>query len=161
MRSDPRVERVTRRSVLAGIAGGITMMTAGCLGDDSPIASCSSSGVIDSPIQQVIPVQGSDQISLGIVVDGEVPSSTEYENIVVRNRDNDLVADIPLESNRYMSETDPNFPTSMPDGELYAVPLGPPPQHGDVTVELVDAEGTVTSVSETRFNCYATDGDLP
>ncbi|MFB6080469.1 MAG: hypothetical protein ABEJ81_05685 [Haloferacaceae archaeon] len=46
-------------------------------------------------------------------------------------------------------------------GELYAVPLGPPPVHGALSVSLVAPAGDGIATAEVRFNCYATDGSLP
>lgn len=152
---------VSRRSVVVGFGVALTGAIAGCLGDDSPVASCSSRAGTADNITRVMPLQGTDQISLGIVVPENIPSDGDFTDLVVRNRDGGMVADIPLRDNRYMSETDPAFPSSIPDGELYAVPLGPPPQHGEYSVELVDADGTVVSNATTRFNCYAWDGELP
>jgi len=83
--------------------------------------------------------------------------------IVVRDRDGEFVVDIPLRSNRGMSDldtdVDPKFGGS--NGEPYAVPLGPPPQHGEFTVSVVDENETARSTMEYRFNCYDADGDLP
>ena len=46
-------------------------------------------------------------------------------------------------------------------GELYAVPLGPPPIHGEYTVSLVNPDAEQIATASLRFNCYAEDGTLP
>jgi hypothetical protein len=58
--------------------------------------------------------------------------------------------------------TQDDFPVlSSEDGELYGVPLGPPPVHGEFTVSLITPDGETIATSTTRFNCYSHDGSLP
>ena len=66
-------------------------------------------------------------------------------------------------NDRGMSSLDPeDYPVfGSSSGELYAVPLGPPPVHGEYTVSLVSSEGEQIATTSLRFNCYAEDGTLP
>lgn len=59
----------------------------------------------------------------------DTPRDDRFMAIVVRERDGDLVADVPLWSNRRMSglETDVDTKFGGSNGELYVVSLGPPP----------------------------------
>ncbi len=59
------------------------------------------------------------------------------------------------------SQLDPDADPALDEGELYAASLGPPPQHGSVSVEIVDDDGTVVETYTYRYNCYAYEGDLP
>ncbi|WP_200840270.1 hypothetical protein [Halorubrum sp. JWXQ-INN 858] len=120
-------------------------------------------GEDDGPLIRAGTLDGDELVSLGVVVSRDAPRDDRFAAVVVRDRDGGLVADVPLRDNRDMSDldtdVDPKFSGS--DGELYAVPLGPPPQHGDVTVSVVDENGTALSTAEYRFNCYDADGNLP
>ena len=53
---------------------------------------------------------------------------------------------------------DPSFDE---DGELYAVPLGPPPQHAVFDLEVLDPDGDVIQTVHLEFNCYDANGELP
>lgn len=155
-----------RRSVIAGVAAGLVGSLAGCLGDDGPNANCSGygdHGADTGPILRVSTLTGHEQVSLGIAVSSDAPASDAFTSIVVRDRDGNLVADVPLRDNRNMSSLDPSVKPSFDRGDaaLYAVPLGPPPQHGTVTVDVLDDAETPVSSVEYRFNCYDADGDLP
>ncbi len=83
--------------------------------------------------------------------------------MIIRNRDGDMIADIPLRDNRNASEISPDIHPRYRDGEgeLYAVQIGPPPQHGNFLVEIWDHEGEILDSMEFRFNCYTDDGNLP
>lgn len=156
----------SRRSIVAGIAAGVAGSLAGCLGDDSPNANCSGYGDLGEdtgPLFRVGTLTGHEQVSLGISVSADAPASDEFTSIVIRNRDGDLVADVPLRDNREMSDLEPSVKPffDRDDAELYAVPLGPPPQHGRFTVEIVDDTDTPVSSGSYRFNCYDADGELP
>ncbi|WP_340097770.1 hypothetical protein [Salinibaculum salinum] len=140
-------------------------MTAGCLGKENNIARCASQGEgSDSQhLRQIVPVEGSEQVALGIVVSTDAVQEDQYHAVDVRNRDGMLVTSIPLEDNRDMNRlTQDDFPVlSAADGELYGVSLGPPPVHGEFTASLVSPEGTTIATATTRFNCYSADGSLP
>ena len=152
----------TRRSLLAGLAASSVAATAGCLDGEEPIARCSSRGrFTEGPLVAASPLDGTEQVSLGILVQDGTAADKDAAAAVVRNRDGDLVADVPLDDNRMMSRLDPADHPKFDDGELYAVPLGPPPQHAALSVEIVDADGTVRDEGSVRFNCYDYDGDLP
>lgn len=157
---------LTRRSIFRTVGICLTGGVAGCLSDDEPISNCSAHGIggeDDGPLINVGALDGDEQVSLGIAVSQDAPRDDRFATVVVRDRDGELVADIPLRSNRRMSDldtdVDPKFGGS--NGELYAVPLGPPPQHGKFTVSIVDESGAALSTMEYRFNCYAANGDLP
>jgi len=157
---------LTRRSILGTVGICLTGGVAGCLSDDERISNCSAQGIggeDDGPLINVGTLDGDKQVSLGIAVSQDAPRDDRFAAVVVRDRDGELVADVPLRSNRRMSDldtdVDPTFGGS--NGELYAVPLGPPPQHGEFTVSVVDENGTARSTMEYRFNCYDADGDLP
>lgn len=149
---------------MTGLATGLAVATAGCLGAESTTVRCSGYGEnpTTGPLVQVRTLEGAEQVSLGIVVSDDAPADDDLTAIVVRTRDGDRLADVPLRDNRDMSDLDPaDHPAIRADGELYAVPLGPPPQHGFVDVGVVGADGTVADAASYRFNCYSPDGDLP
>lgn len=154
----------TRRTFLGSVAGAVGV-TAGCLGDgdDGPTARCSSHS--EGPgghLQQVVPIGGENGISLAVVVSEESTRSEELDVIEVRNRDGDLLASVPLDDNRSMSDLDPSDHDKLRgEGELYAVPLGARPQHGVVTVSITDPDGETLESVDLRFNCYDPDGELP
>lgn len=156
----------TRRKLIGGFVASGIGVSAGCLGGDSTIARCSArtQGQEEAAADiQVGRIDGDEELALGIVVPEEYPTSDEFDSIVVRNRDQDLIADIPLRDNRGMSSLDPDdYPIlSSSDGELYAVTLGPPPYHADLTIEVHDPDGETYHTTEYRVNCYTPDGDLP
>lgn len=155
----------SRRALLGGIATGLTSATAGCLGDDPPVAHCSGFGedTATGPLRKVGTLDGREQVSLGILVSEDAPTTDEMTAIVVRNRDGDLVADVPLRENRDMSDLEPDIDPTFGDtgGELYAVQLGQPPQHAALDVQIVDSNGTAVDSASYRFNCYRPDGELP
>lgn len=152
----------SRRELLTGIAAALTA-TAGCLGGDEYIAQCSSRGEGGGSqhLRRIAPIQGSEQIALGILVSERAVSNEQYDTIRIRNSDGTLVASVPLLSDRDMSRLDPDdysvFASSS--GELYAVPLGPPPVHGEYTVSLTGQNAEAVETSSLRFNCYADDAD--
>ncbi len=59
--------------------------------------------------------------------------------------------------NRNMSRLEPedHHIFSSDSGELYAVPLGPPPVHGEFTVRLISSDDERIATAQKRFNCYA------
>jgi hypothetical protein len=154
----------SRRTLLAGLAGGLAT-TAGCLGDDDPIARCSSrgEGTATGHLRRVAPIRGDEEVALGVVVSETATDAERFDAITVRDRDGDLIAAVPLDDNREMSRlsAEEHPVVSADGGELYAVPLGPPPVHGDLVVSLVTPDGGRIARAELRFNCYAYDGDLP
>lgn len=154
----------SRRSVLVGSITAGTVALAGCLGDDGPTAHCSSYSEIPDGewVRDVGPVGGEREVSLGIVVSPDAPTDDAIEALHVRDVDGDLLESVPLRDNRDMSELDPaDEPKFDDDGELYAVPLGPRPQHAILSIEVVDADGEVLETVDHRFNCYDPDGELP
>ncbi len=140
-------------------------MTAGCLGRESNIARCASQGEGSESqhLRQIVPIEGSEQVALGIVVSPETVQQDQYHAVDVRDRDGALVTSIPLEDNRDMNRlTQDDFPVlTSEDGELYGVPLGPPPVHGEFTASLVTPDDGTVATATIRFNCYADDGSLP
>lgn len=154
----------SRRDFLVATARSVSM-TAGCLGSESNIARCASQGEgTESPhLRQIVPIEGTDQVALGIVVSPETVQQDQYHAVEVRNRDGTLVTSIPLEDNRDMNQlTQNDFPVlTSEDGELYGVSLGPPPVHGEFTASLVSPDEETIATATTRFNCYADDGSLP
>lgn len=154
----------SRRELIAGIAG-ILSMSAGCLSNDENIARCSSQGVGSGSqhLRGIAPIQGDEQIALGILVSEQAVSGELYHTVRIRDSDDTLVASVPLMTDRGMSSLDPEdysvFGSSS--GELYAVPLGPPPVHGGYTASLISSEGEQIATASLRFNCYAEDGTLP
>lgn len=157
---------LTRRAALGAISACLSGGIAGCLSDDGRIANCSAHGNMgedDGPLLRVGTLDGEELVSLGVLVSSDAPRDDRFSAIVVRDRDGGLIADVPLRDNRNMSDltvdVDPKFSGS--DGALYAVPLGSPPQHGNITVSVVDEHGTAQSTAEYRFNCYDADGELP
>ncbi|MFC7021260.1 MULTISPECIES: hypothetical protein [Haloarcula] len=139
--------------------------TAGCLGTEEFIARCSSRGVGSGSqhLREIAPIEGDERIALGILVSEQAVSSQLYHTVRIRDSDDTLVASVPLMSNRGMSSLDPeDYPVfGSSSGELYAVPLGPPPVHGEYTVSLMGSEGEQIATTRLRFNCYAEDGTLP
>jgi hypothetical protein len=154
----------SRREVIVGVAATVTG-TAGCLSDEELVARCSSRGVrSDSQVlREIAPIQGERQISLGIVVSDRAVSEERYHAVRIRDSDGDLVASVPLVNNREMSSLDPEdysvFGSSS--GELYAVPLGRPPVHGEYTISLTDPDSEQIASASVRFNCYTEGGTLP
>jgi hypothetical protein len=140
-------------------------MTAGCLGRDSNIARCASQGggSESEHLRQIVPIEGAEQVALGIVVSTAAVQQDQYHVVDVRNRDGELVASIPLAANRDMNRlTQDDFPVlNSAEGELYGVPLGPPPVHGEFTASLVSPEEDTIATATTRFNCYSDNGSLP
>lgn len=140
-------------------------MPAGCLERENNIARCASQGEGSESqhLRQTVPIEGTEQVALGIIVSTETVQQDQYHAVDVRDRDGTLVTSIPLEDNREMNRlSQDDFPILSPeDGELYAVPLGPPPVHGEFTVSLVSPEGDTIAAATTRFNCYSEDGSLP
>lgn len=140
-------------------------MTAGCLGRENNIARCASQGEgSDSQhLRRIDPIEGAEQVALGIVVSTTAVQEEQYHAVDVRNRDGELVTSIPLADNRDMNQLSPDdFPVlASEEGELYGVPLGPPPVHGEFTAFLVSPEGDTIATATTRFNCYSDDGSLP
>lgn len=154
---------LSRRELIAGAAGAVTV-TAGCLGTDETLARCSSHGVgSDSQhLRDVSPIRGSEQVALGVVVSDEAVSEDRYHAVRIRDSDGTLVASVPLINNREMSSLEPEDKSFISStGELYAVPLGPPPVHGDYTVSVTDPDDEQIATHSLRFNCYADDGRLP
>ena len=155
---------ISRRDFVTGLAAGLPIAAAGCLGSDEVIARCSSQGENpgNGPLERAKVIRGDEELALGILVDADAPTDESVDAVVVRNRDGDLVADVPIRDNRDMSDLEPDIDPSLgEDGELYAVQLGPPPQHGNFDLEVVDPEGEVVQTVGTRFNCYEPDGELP
>lgn len=154
----------SRREFLAATVGGVSI-TAGCLGRDANIARCASQGegAESQHLRQVVPLEGAEQVALGIVVSPETTREDRYHAVDVRDRDGTLVTSIPLEDNRDMNRlTQDDFPVlSSEDDELYGVPLGSPPVHGEFTVSLIAPDDETIATATTRFNCYSHDGSLP
>jgi hypothetical protein len=154
----------SRRQFLGGVTASLAV-TAGCLGSEDQSARCSSEsvGYTEKQINAVVPIIGDDQVALAIGISTETVEQSEKYTLVVRNRDDELVASIPLDSNREMSRLsheDYNF-LGPDDGELYAVLLGQPPVHGEYTVSLLDSDEQRLESVEMRFNCYDWDGSIP
>ncbi|ERH01074.1 MAG: hypothetical protein J07HN6_02706 [Halonotius sp. J07HN6] len=64
--------------------------------------------------------------------------------------------------NRNMSRLDPEDYNIFSDsGELYAVPLGSPPVHGEFTVTVLNSNDEQIATAQKRFNCYAKEEYLP
>lgn len=152
----------SRRGLLAGLAAGLPV-AGGCLGSGERLARCASQSrtLEDGPLERADVIDGTDQLALGILVDGDAPTDDSIAAVVVRNRDGDLLADVPIEDNRDMSALEPDIDPYFDDGELYAVPLGPPPQHGVFELQAVDPDGEVVQTMRYQFNCYASNGELP
>jgi hypothetical protein len=154
----------SRRELLAGAIAGVSL-TAGCLGNEQQVARCSSRGEGDSSqhLRRVAPITGEKQVALGVLVSEQTTHQRQYHAVQVRTRDGSLVASIPLMDDRGMSRLDPDDYSifTSEGGELYAVPLGPPPVHGDFTVSLVDPTAEPIANASIRFNCYSYDGSLP
>lgn len=154
----------SRRKFLVSAVGGLSA-TAGCLGNEANIARCASEGEgAESPhLRRVVPIEGADQVSLGIVVSPEAVHEDQYHTIVVRDRDGELIASIPLADNRDMNRlTSDDFPIlGSADGELYGIPLGPPPVHNEFTTSIITPGGGAVATETIRFNCYSNDGSLP
>ncbi|MDS0301351.1 hypothetical protein NDI76_21700 [Halogeometricum sp. S1BR25-6] len=154
---------LSRRELLVGVAGSLSL-SAGCLGEEN-IARCSSQGVGSGSqhLRRVAPIEGDEQVALGILVSDQAVTEETYHAIRVRDIDNNLITSIPLSNNRDMSGLDPEDYSifSSEEGELYAVPLGHPPVHGEYTVSLVDSDDDVRATERLQFNCYADGGTLP
>ncbi len=91
----------SRRWFIGAILLGLSGILAGCLENDPP-ARCSglSEGNIDGPINHVKMLTGDEKVSLGTLVSADAPIRSEYDAIVVRDRDGGLLADVPLRRNR-------------------------------------------------------------
>ena len=154
----------SRRDLIASVAG-IVSITAGCTGTSETAARCASRGEEDGSrhLGDIAPIQGEEQVVLGIVVSDRAVSEDMYHAVQIRDASDHLVASIPLMDNRNMSSLDPSdYPIFDPEsGALYSVPLGPPPIHGEFTVTLISSNGEQIATAETRFNCYADDGAFP
>lgn len=154
----------SRRTFLIGIASGMGGI-AGCLGSEEEIARCASQGAGSGSTQlrKIVPITGDEQVALGIAVASEAVGEDQDNVIEVRNSDGTLITSIPLADNRDMNQLSADeYPVfSSTDGELYAVPLGPPPVHGVLTASLVTSDGEQLATETIRFNCYAADGSLP
>jgi hypothetical protein len=154
----------SRRELVAGVAGALAV-TAGCLGDGELIARCSSRGVgSDSQhLRSIAPIRGDDEVALGILVSNRAITGDSYHAVRIRDADDELVRSVPLMGNREMSSLDPaEYPVfGSTGGELYAVPLGPPPVHGEYTAALISSDGEQVATASIRFNCYAEGGTLP
>lgn len=150
--------------MIAGVAG-IVSVTAGCLDNEELLARCASRGVgSESPhLRGIAPIRGDEQVALGILVSERATTEETYHAARIRDGADDPVASVPLMDNREMSSLDPDdYPVFGSDnGELYAVPLGLPPVHGEYTVSVVSPDGERLATARTRVNCYAEDGDLP
>jgi len=140
-------------------------MTAGCLDNTENIARCSSEGVGSGSqhLREVALIRGDEQVALGILVSDQAVTEDRYHAVQIRNTDDGLIASVPLMDNRDMSSLDPeDYSVFGPgDGELFAVPLGPPPVHGEYIVSVSNVDGERIEAERTRFNCYAEDGALP
>lgn len=114
-------------------------------------------------LREIAPIRGDKEVALGVLVSNQAITDEAYHAVRIQNSDDDLVASIPLMSNRGMSSLDPEdysvFGSS--NGELYAVPMGPPPVHGEYTVSLIDSDAEQIATTSLRFNCYAENGALP
>ena len=154
----------SRRELIAGVAGSISM-TAGCLSSGDTVARCGSRGVESGSqhLRRITPIRGDEQVALGVLVSDQAVTDEAYNAIRVRDSDSNLVASVPLLSNRGMSSLDPADYSGFgsDSGELYAVPLGHPPVHGEYTVSLVDSDDEQVATASLRFNCYADSGELP
>lgn len=154
----------SRRALLAGVTGILTV-TAGCTDGGDILARCSSRGTgSDSEhLRRVAPIRGDERVALGVLVPETAVTDDRYHPIRIEDGSEDLVASIPLVDNREMSSLDPSDVSvfTSATGELYAVPLGPPPVHGAYTVSLVSSDGEQLASAGKGFNCYAEDGALP
>jgi hypothetical protein len=154
----------SRRELIAGVAG-VLSATAGCLDNEAILARCSSRGVGSGSqhLRAIAPITGDEQVALGVLVSDRAVTEEAYHAVRIRDSDDNHVASIPLMSNRGMSSLDPEdhsvFGSSS--GELYAVPLGPPPVHGEYTVSLISSDADRIATASLRFNCYAEGGTLP
>jgi hypothetical protein len=114
-------------------------------------------------LREIAPIRGDEQVALGILVSDQAVTEEMYRAVRIRDSDDNLVASVPLMHNRGMSSLDPEdysvFGSSS--GELYAVPLGPPPVHGEYTVSLISSDAEQIATARLRFNCYAEEGTLP
>ncbi|AXR78092.1 hypothetical protein [Natrarchaeobaculum sulfurireducens] len=154
----------SRRTFLAGLAVGFTATSAGCLGSDPTTARCSGRGDHreDGPLRRIKVVRGDEQLSLGILVDEDAPTDDSIAAVTVRDRDGDLLADVPITDNRNMSDLEPDIDSALgDDGELYAVVLGPPAQHGVVDVAVIDSDDEIVQSVSYEYNCYRPDDGLP
>ena len=140
-------------------------VTGGCLDNEELLARCSSRGVgSDSQhLREVAPIRGDEHVALGILISNQAVTEETYHAVTIRDSDDNLVTSIPLMDNRGMSSLDPEdysvFGSSS--GELYAIPLGPPPIHGEYIVSLISPDADRLATARLRFNCYAEDGTLP
>jgi hypothetical protein len=154
----------SRRALIAGLTG-IVSVTAGCTDNGELLARCASRGVgSESPhLRGIAPIRGEEQVALGVLVSEQAITEEMYHAARIRDGADELIASVPLMDNREMSSLDPeDDPVFGSDsGELYAVPLGPPPVHGEYTVSVVGPDGEPLATARTRINCYAENGELP
>ena len=154
----------SRRELIAG-AVGLLSVTAGCLDDEELIARCSSRGVGSGSqhLREVAPIRDDEQVALGILVSEQAVSEETYHAVKIRDSDDHLVTSVPLIENRGMSSLEPEDYSVFRSGrgELYAVPLGQPPIHGEYTVSLISSDADQVATASLRFNCYAENGTLP
>lgn len=154
----------SRRDFLVGVAGGLSA-TAGCLGTEETVARCSSRGEGSGSqhLRRIAPIRGDEGVALGILVSERAVTDETHHAVRIRDPDDDLIASIPLLDNRDMSSLDSGDYSvfGSEEGELYAVPLGPPPVHGEFTVSIVNPQNSQITSARIRFNCYAYDGGLP
>lgn len=154
----------SRRDLIASVAG-IVSVTAGCLGNEESSARCASRGVGSESqhLRRISTIRGDEQVALGVLVSDQAVSEETYRAVQIRDATGELVTSIPLMDNRDMSRLEPeDYDIFTADsGALYAVPLGPPPVHGEFTARLIGADGEQLATARLRFNCYAKDGNLP
>ena len=161
----------SRRSFLTTLTIGIAGTTAGCISgvgvfgdsDDSVKADCTTEADPGGEILLDIAVlEGDEEIGIGVVVPYQVPGNDNMEAIVIQDRNEDIVADIPLRGNRDSSDVDPDISREITvDGELYTFLIGRPPQHGVLDFQVINPEGDVLDSAKFRFNCYSSDGEIP
>lgn len=154
----------SRRDLIAGVAGSVSL-TAGCLSNEATLARCASRGEggDSQHLREIAPITGDEQVSLGILVSEQAVTEETYHTVEIRDSDDHLIASIPLLDDRDMSRLEPDDHSvfGSDSGELYAVPMGPPPIHGEYSVSLVNPDGDPLTTASIRFNCYAEDGKLP
>lgn len=152
----------TRRNVLSTVAAGTVTAMAGCLGvfDDSEVtARCSTRGTFSENLRATV-LDGDKQVAIAVAVEHA------QGRVTITDRNGNIVADIPLDGEHRSSSLESEVKSSFADdfgeeAEIYAVPIGKPPQHGIMNVSLVDQDGNTLGTNELRFNCYTPDGELP
>ncbi len=146
------------------VAVGMMSITTGCIGGDKYSSRCSSRGVgSDSQhLRSISLIRGDEEVSLGVLVSEQAVSEDTFHTVRIRNAAGDLISSIPLMENRNMSRLDPEDYNIFSDsGELYAVPLGSPPVHGEFTVTVLNSDDEQIATAQKRFNCYAKEEYLP